>query len=209
MYIIVKHEWLNNVKFMYRDLDKISYLVVSNNATTTSDDVNFCISDFKGKIYNCWWYETEDSVYWDDRQYTSLGFTYEDKYSLFKIERDLQREKEVYESVIGSGDTNYIFIADDPKRNYIIDPFLISKLDNNTRIIRSSDLLQYNLFELLTLIEKSLEFHCMNSAIFALVDCASIKKIYLHNSYFLKVGPLEEYGEKMMNWLNNRNITHI
>ena len=49
----------------------------------------------------------------------------------------------------------------------------------------------------------------MNSAFFALVDCASIKKIYLHNSYFLKVGPLEDYGEKMMNWLKDRNITHI
>jgi hypothetical protein len=209
MYIITWEKWVKNLQFMYRDLDKIKFLTVPDYSTTSSPEVQEYLNTFKESIiYNCWWYNTPDIKYQDECVMTSLGYTYEDKFNFFKIERDIKREEEVFNKIIGNNDP-YIFVADDPLRNYVIDPFKISNLEGNTRVIKSCDLLDYTMFDLLSVIEKAKETHVMHSAFFLLIDHMSLNKIYLHNSYLNKINPIETYGGVMTNFLNNRNITHV
>jgi hypothetical protein len=211
MYIIVKENTVRNLQFMYRNLNKIKFLTVPNNSTTTSPEVQKHLNNFKESIiYNCWWYNTNDIKYSDECIMTSLGYSYEDKYNFFKIDRDFDREEEVFNKVVGNNDP-YIFVADDPLRNYILDPFKISKFKKDIKVIKSCDLLDYSMFDLLSVIEKAKETHVMHSAFFLLIDHMSLNKIYLHNSYLtrLKINPLESYGKTMQNYLNNRNITYV
>lgn len=206
MYMVVKEHFLTKVQFMYRDLTKIKYLTVGNNAGV--GEAHHYIDNFPGKVFNCWWYNTPNNEYIEENLFTSLGYTWNERYDSFKIPRDNDREVVVYNQIVGEDDS-YIFVADDPTRGYTIDPFRVSELAPTTRIIRSSDQLDFTPFDLLLVIEKAKEIHAMHSTFFLLADCMSLGKIYLHNSYLLKIDPIEQYGEPMSNWLHKRNITAI
>lgn len=205
MYIVVKKRYYDNVKFMFRDLDKIDYIKVPNESTSSSAK-NY-LSNISGKKYDCWWYGHSAKEVHEEELYTSLGFSWKDKYDYFKVNRDLDREDYVYSKVVDS-DEPYLFVGDDPSRGYVIDP---SKAlgETNMRIIRSHDLLDYTLFDLLKVMEKAHSLHIMYNSFFVLADCMSLNKIYLHNSYLNKIDPLESYGEPMKNLLTYRNITAI
>lgn len=209
MYIIVQKQFHPHLQFMYKDLEKIKFIVTQDFAPVFSYEVQQHVRAFPGRVYNCWWYNYPNITYMDENLYTAVGYNWEDRYNYFKIVRDYEKEQKVYDEIIGNETGPYIFVADDLKRNYKIDPFKISKLDPSTRIIRACELLEYNAFDLLTLIERAEETHCMHSTFFVLIDCMSLNTIYLHNSYLNKIDPIESYGAPMENWLKIRNIAHI
>jgi len=208
MHVVVKEEFLNHVAYMYRDLEKMAFLTVPNRCGVGDPEVSAHIRNFEGKVYNCWWYGTEQVEYMEDNIMISLGYDWMEKYRSFKVQRDQELEKKVFDKIIGNEDP-YIFVADDIRRGYKIDPFIVSKLDPNTRVVRSCELLEFTPFELLSVIENAEEAHCMHSAFFVLIDCMSLNKLYLHNSYVGKINPIESYGLPMANWLRERNITTV
>lgn len=209
MYIVVQDQFYKHVSFMYRDLPKVQYIKVPNGSSVFDESVRGQMNNFGGAIYNCWWYQTPNIKYIEENLFTSLGYDWTERYNSFSIPRDYDREQQVYKEIIGDSQEPYIFVADDIKRGYTIDPFKASSLPNNTRVIRSCELLDYFIFDLITIIEKAQETHCMHSAFFTMIECMNLNKIYLHNSYIGKINPIESYGEPMLNWLKERNITHV
>ena len=90
----------------------------------------------------------EGRIYLQKKQHIQLwGFDINDRYNYFNINRDIERENFVYNKIIDF-DGDYIFIADDPTRNFTIDN-MKAKMSRNVKIIRSSNLLEYNIFDLL------------------------------------------------------------
>lgn len=205
MKLVVKEHFYSNVNFMFRDLDKLEYILVPNNSTT--DSVRPGVKNIPGKLYDCWWYGHKAEEVHEEEPYTSLGFNWKDKYEYFKVIRDKDREDFVYSKVVDNNES-YVFVGDDPSRGYVID---VTKAIGKTdlKIIRSHDLLEYTLFDLLKVMENAQSVHVMYNAFFTLIDCMSLNKIYLHNSYLNKVHPLETYGKPMSNLLSYRNIISI
>lgn len=206
MKLVVLERFYSNVSFMFRDLDKLEYIIVSNNHVSI-DSVRPQVVNLSGKLYDCWWYGHTAKQFHEEEIYTSLGFKWEDKYNYFKVVRDLDRENYVYSQVV-KNDEPYCFVGDDPSRGYVID---VNRAigDSKLNVIRSHDLLNYTLFDLLKVMENAQSIHVMYNAFFTLVDCMKFNSIYLHNSYLGKVNPLESYGPPMMNFLSARNIKHI
>lgn len=207
VYLIIKSCYEKNIRFMFRDLTKIRYVIVDSN--TAVEDHSKIIESFDGDKIVAWWYNYNSSDHTTEEHiYLSLDLPPDCRYNDFKIQRDTDRENQVYTEVIGNLYKPYAFVADDPSRGYIID---ITKVDGfqDMHIIKSSDLLKYSMFDLLKVIEKAQGVHVMYSAFFILIDCMSLNKIYLHNSYLNKVLPIESYGKPMQRFLKTRNISVI
>lgn len=206
MIIPVKEHFYSNVSFMFRDLSKISYVKVPNDSRVENVSAHLR-NTLSGRFIDRWWYGHAAKEVHEEELYASLGFSWQDKYDYFRVIRDSDREDFVYSKVINDEEP-YIFVGDDPSRNYIID---VKRAIGNQdiKIVRSHDLLQYGLFDLLKVIEKAQSVHVMYNAWFTLCDCMKLNKIYLHNSYLNKIDPLETYGEPMKNLLSYRNITAI
>ena len=74
-------------------------------------------------------------------------------------------------------ENDYVFVHDDPKRNYIIKEEYLK----NKKIIRPILGLTDNIFDYLTIIEKAEEIHCMDSSFRMMIDSYPMdKKLYFH-----------------------------
>lgn len=204
--LVTQQKFLSNVEFMYRDLSNIDYISSENNLNVDSVS-NIVKSKYVGKFLDRWWYNTKAVNVHEEEVYTSLGYKWTDRYEHFSVDRDFDKENKVFLKLI-TDSKPYIVVCDDPSRNYIIKPEKAIDVQN-LNIIRTSDYLDYTLFDFLKVIENAESVHTMYSSFFLLIDCMSLNKIYLHNSYLHKVNPLESYGVPMMNLLKQRNITAL
>lgn len=202
-YLIIKERDSKNMEYLYKDLN-IKFIKVQND-----NEAHRIVKSFTGKKYHWWWegYDLSKTQYHEEEIYASLGFENSTRYDYFYLKRDHTREDTVFNKIINNNP--YTFIADDPKRRYNIDLQKIPNYNNNLKVIKSSQLLDYTLFDLLKVIEKAQDVHVIYSSFFILIDCLSLNKIYLHNSYLNKVNPIETYGKRMKNFLTSRNITHV
>ena len=84
-------------------------------------------------------------------------------------------------------------------------------MDRNVKIIRSSNLLEYTIFDLMKVIENALDSHTMYSAFMTLIDCMGprFSKLYIHESYIGKIYPTWPNDKKLINYWNKRNVQII
>ena len=207
LYLIIKKRDTKNIKFLYKDLNKLKLIKVKDDNEALS-----IVNNFEGKKFHHWWlnYDLSKTTYHEEEIYASLGFSNSTRYDDFYLDRDNKKELDTFNKIINFNEP-YTFIADDPSREYTKDISKIPEYDCNIKTIKSSDLLEYTLFDLLKVIESAKDTHVMYSSFFILIDCLSLNKIYLHNSYFKrnKINPIESYGERMNRFLTYRNITHV
>jgi hypothetical protein len=192
--LISKKHYANNVRFMYRDLEKIKIIEVNNDSN--ADQI---FNSFKGrkKKHFATDYREFSNCFSEEAAYLSLGFEPSDRYTYFHLERDYPRENEVYNKIINFND-EYIFIADDASRGYGIEDG--NALDGRKlKIIRSSDLLEYSIFDLIKIIKNAKDIHVIYSAFLMFLDCIkdSLPPMYIHESYIKKIYPY---------WPNDKNL---
>jgi|LWDU01.1.fsa_nt_gi hypothetical protein len=230
-YLMTKDVFLDQIKFMYRDLDRIRFLVCPDDTwDCPTQMVAHRMFDasraMKIKLFR-WQFEpkvgggSEDplndsldyihELYW----YTCFGYSPSVRYNWFHVDRDIKREEEVFSDIIGNTYSNdYIFVADDPSRGYEFD-FSRVKEDCDCRLIRSSDYLNYTLFDLLGVMEKAKSCHVMWSSFFMLCDGLNpgFTKLYLHETYLNdgagKINQLTPTSPGRVvyeNFLSSRNI---
>jgi hypothetical protein len=164
---------LDNVKFMYRDNPNIHIFPVSSdhetNAHISSSNYDKVISSFlHGGKYNY-------GVFFDDAFYLEANIDPKIKTENFYIERDYDRENEVYEELVtNNGISDYIFIHEKEESGIKIDR---NKITNNFPIVYADK--KYKTFELLSVIEKAKECHIISSSFLSLFMC----KKYNHNIF--------------------------
>ena len=168
-----------NVKRMYRDNKKIiilsfddigarghmkmfpgnKYMVVGHTSKFFKD-----IDDpTNGKTFDQLFFEQHN-----------IPFNY--KWDKFYIERDLEREKEVYYDILGlKDDSVFIFIHEsnyEPVNKQIPENIQIIKPDNK----------DVGIFDYLYAINKAKEVHVMNSSFMNLIDCIQLREdnLYYH-----------------------------
>jgi hypothetical protein len=104
----------------------------------------------------------------DENFYMQAGVNLSERWDSFKIERDYERESQLFDLLVPK-DGPYIFLHEDPTRNFIIDR---TKLPINIPIVKPDPSLskQFTVFDYLKIIENSTEIHCIESSFCALIE---------------------------------------
>ena len=152
-FLFSKKNNANNVKFMFRDLKKLIIIEVSNDNEALKK-----FNQFDGdKIKNMG--APNFDIFGDAVFYTNLNLSPDIRFNHFFVERDLEREKKVYEELTKNIDGNYVFIHDDIKRGYKID----IERHNITLPIIYADI-KYNFFDLIYTMEQSKKLYMITSS---------------------------------------------
>ena len=193
---VAKHNE-KSVKFMFRDVKNLNYIVWSHDRSVSFDGfftkessdffewytnniesgldglLNMPFHPFPGA------YDfnrriiliTNTKFPFDASFYENAKLDFEKKWTDFYLERDLDTEKKLYYDILGlKDDDEFIFVHDDHSRGYHI-----TKLDNNLKIIRP-DNKDYLIFDYLYVMEKAKEVHVMNSSIMGLIDTMQLRQ---------------------------------
>lgn len=174
--LFVKPQYYVSVSFMFRDLKNLN-LIQADDEKAHSIFKNIQL-DQKLSI------GTSSRVYsnmlFDEVFYTSIGLKFEKRWTDFYIERDLQREQELYKRLIQTDD--YIFVHDDSSRMFNIH---FSDTSNNSFIIRPQQAYTNNIFDYIGIIENAKEIHVMDSCFKHIVESIDVKTDELY--YYVSV----------------------
>jgi hypothetical protein len=126
--------------------------------------------------------------------YDQVGVPFNLMWDNFYFKRDMKKEKEIYHS-LGLEGVDYVFLHDDPTRNFIIN----RKYLPDIRIVHLIELPDISILDTLYLVEKAKEVHMTNTGLVSFVDQMAIK----HNclNYHKYPRPLEfEQPILKLNW---------
>lgn len=119
----------------------------------------------------------------DKYYYDKIGVDYYLKWDNFYIERNLEKEKDVFYNKLGLKDEDaFVFLHENTYKNIKIDRKYINtnkhtnKKYSNTplRIIEADEIGDISIFDLLYTLEKAKEIHVVNSAFLSFIDLAFI-----------------------------------
>lgn len=180
--VFTKSNYCKMVEYMYRDDEKIEVISVDG------DKEEAAVTEFlKNKDgaqflkvghehYHSLPQELKDSKNCWELFYELVGLPLNARYDLFHIERDIEAENNLFQKLTG-GDP-YIFMHDDPSRDYIMDRSHF--LDKNLKVVENDS--SENIFHFIKIIEEAEEIHCMESSFKTLIDLyATQEKLFFHN----------------------------
>jgi hypothetical protein len=172
VYLFVKPNNINNVRFMYRDLNNIDYIVGDDRYAE-----DYIRNNNIKNILKIGFDKLDRTIKFDESFYKSIGMNFEKKWNDFYIERDINSEKNLFNG-LGISENNYIFISEDTNRGYKLD---YNKYPHDVKIISSE--MNCGLFDLCYTIENAREIHVMESSIKSLIEHLDVKtnKLYLHD----------------------------
>jgi hypothetical protein len=200
--LIVKKHYAENVRFMYSDLKNLNIIEVYDDI-----EANQIFEKHEGEKLKHFVPYDNSTKFYEISSYTSLGFDVNTRYDIFKINRDYNREDYVYKKIINHK-KDYIFIADDPMRGYTINTNMV-KGNRDINIVRSADLLDYSMFDLLKIIENSIECHVIYSSFMMLIDCLNFSNLICHESYIQKIYPEYPNNKSLITYWKQRGVKII
>jgi hypothetical protein len=165
--LFVKEHNYKNVSYMFNDIKNINYLI---------GDDNFA-NDFlvRNNIRNVRYigFNLSNNTNLEKQFYKMAGVPIDFKWDKFHINRDIEREKEIFDQY-GLEKNNYIFLH---RGDYEIKEEYLS---SGLKIIEPKE---HGLFDWMYVIENAKEIHCIDSSFICLIDCMKLDediKIYNH-----------------------------
>ena len=191
VYVFCKPRYIKNVTFMYRDLSKIKIIALDDIDVRIfikfNPNNNYLIAGHAPfmKIYN----SPQNTLQLDEIFYQLAGVPFENKWKEFYLKRDMEREKELFNSY--KINEPFIFVHDDDKRK-------ITKELPSIKIIHSIP--EISIFDYLYIIENAQEVHVINSSFFVLIDCMNLRQegIFMHR--YAYVNELPPTGKFINPW---------
>jgi hypothetical protein len=202
--ILVNKPYLDTIKFMYRDLNNISYELYDDNDPTMAmntisqtynngqipprlakllaDGYEFMpLGDHRiGEHWSKCAYDFCEAFY------KQAGVPLSAKHRFGYVMRDKPREEELYNKVISVLGPDYRVVHDDPTRNFNINRQLLQvalpEFHTSMRTLGDKDVWSSNIFDYCTLIDRANEYHGFDSSFFAMMDLvkSTCKSINLH-----------------------------
>ena len=107
--------------------------------------------------------------------YEMAGVPYKERFDGFRLNRNIQEEKKVFDKLNPTGE-DYIFIHDDSARGFIIN------VETNYKIIKND--ISESIFHYGMIIEKAKEFHCVESCMRCYTESLNTDevKLFYHDS---------------------------
>jgi hypothetical protein len=167
------------VKRLYKDLTNISFL----NGGTKEDQLAKgweLLNPSKNLLKMRLESKLPLNMTLDTYFYNQANVPFEYKWSNFFLERDINREKEVFYDILNLKDNEeFIFIHDEKNDK-------TKSIRNDIKIIRPNQ--EVSIFDYLFTMEKSKEIHLMNSSFYCLVDCIQLKHNNLNFHEYIRQG---------------------
>lgn len=177
--MFVKDHNLTSVKFMYRDLKNLNFIVGNDDQVQSYLQEN-SIDD--NDLIMIGFYRHPESKEFDDSFYLQHNLDFNLRWDKFKIVRDYDSELELFKT-FGVEEGKYVFIHDDIDRELIIDESYI--INKEFKIVRPKQGLTDNIFDYMYLIDNSIECHFMDSSFRLMFDSLGKQKnnMFYHVNY--------------------------
>ena len=207
--IFCKQMHVNSIKFMYRDLNKIKIIKISNNPKYEKKEIQKYLknenSDFEIiKIGHDFYHSTNKlnpnfkSNPWHCTVnfYKQFGLPYNYRFEKTFWKRDLKREKKLLKKLVGNN-KKFIFVHDDINRGLIIDT---NKFNKKFKIIRNDN--NNLIFDYGLILENARELHLIESSFRQLIETLNIKskKLYLYKDDRLDYS-MSLFNKKLGQWI--------
>ena len=181
--IFSKEIYYEMCKFMYRDDESIIVNRINNDseARETSDfiskyDGDVVIAGHGDYCSNLAFFNKND-LGPAESFYHIAKVPWKFRNSKFYIKRDRKEERRVFNK-LNPNEEKYIFIHDDSDRGFRIN------VSSDNKIIRNDS--SENVFNMMEIIERADEIHCMSSSVLCMIDCFSniveLDNLYLHHN---------------------------
>jgi len=198
--MFVKSHNLDTVKFMYKDLTNLSFIVgddqfvikyVNDNKINTN---NIIIAGFK---------YIENAKEFDEGFYIQNNVPFMNRWTNFKCERDIESEKKLF-NLYNIKENEYVFIHDDESRGFSIDESYI--VNKNLPVIRPKVGLTTNSFDYCYLMQNSIESHFIDSSFRLIFDSLQLRNDNLFYHINLKNNKIKDPYNKSQSILNFKII---
>jgi hypothetical protein len=199
VYLFAKSKYKEMISTLYKDLNNLEIICVSDDPSKERQDVNKFFSDNP---------EIERFILGHENYFSNLQFynhmnlscteafyylarmPYLYKYKGFYLERNSEEEERIFNK-LNPNNEKYVFVHDDSKLGFNIN------IDSELKIIRND--ITENMFHMIKILENAEEIHCMSSSFLCLIDCLSekinFKKLFLH----YKVRNVQIYPNSLSN----------
>ena len=175
VYLFCKPHNLNNVKFMYRDLENLEVLEGDDR-----ESIQYIMNNnLRGKYLRIGHENIIHSVNFDESFYKQLNISFEKRWSSFYVERDLIKEQKTFDE-LNPNNEDFVIIHNEDSNG--VDRIDYSQIDPNLKKIYTNK--EYDFFSFITLFESAKEIHCIDSSFIHLVNSLNLsnKKIF-HKNY--------------------------
>lgn len=189
VYLFVKPQNEVNVRRMYKDIKNIDFIVGDDDYAE-----NFIKKNNIKNLIKIGFNKMNGHENFEKQFYNHAEVNIENKYDKFYVERDLNLEINIFES-LGLEKDNYIFVHDGGFT--LKNEFLPSDL----RVVNPNN---YGIFDWMYVIENAKEIHCIDSSFICLIDCMKLKNIKLYNHRYVRKYPeyIKLYPKKDWIFLN-------
>lgn len=176
IYVPAKSHNIDNIKFMYRDNEKIKVVEINHD----NDLDRYSSMNGFDKIISSFLIGQKTFDYgkhFDDSFYLMAGYDPKIKHEYFHIERDINEENKVYkELILNNNISDYVFIHEKKDENILIDR---SKINIDLPIVHADK--KYKTFSLLKVIENAKECHIISSSFLSLLMCYKLNNnVFAH-----------------------------
>jgi hypothetical protein len=139
----------------------------------------------------------------DDSFYLQNNVDFNERWSNFKCERDIEKEKELFKK-FNVRENEYVFLHDDISRNYEIDR--LNVINKNLKIITPKKGLTDNVFDYCYLMQNSIESHFIDSSFKLIFDSLKLRNTNLFYHINLKNNVIKDSQTKSQSILNFKII---
>jgi hypothetical protein len=173
--LFVKESNYKNVRYMYNDIENINLLIGDDNYAQ-----NYLLQNKITNVKIIGFNNLSTSKNLELQFYEMAGLPIDVKWNKFHINRNIQKEKEIFNQC-GLEEQNYIFIH---KGDYELKNEYIP---NDVKVVEPKD---HGLFDWIYVIENAKEIHCIDSSFLCLVDCMKLRdNINLYNHRYVRDYP--------------------
>jgi hypothetical protein len=160
---------------MYNDIENINLLIGDDNYAQ-----NYLLQNKITNVKIIGFNNLSTSKNLELQFYEMAGLPIDVKWNKFHINRNIQKEKEIFNQC-GLEEQNYIFIH---KGDYELKNEYIP---NDVKVVEPKD---HGLFDWIYVIENAKEIHCIDSSFLCLVDCMKLRdNINLYNHRYVRDYP--------------------
>lgn len=169
-FMFVKPHNVGSVSYMYRDIKNLAF-IQCDDAGAVGFINDYRVADRLHLIgFN--WVDTKRSF--EENFYLQHGLEFNEKWDLFRCDRDIAAEKMITDHYSIDGD--YIFVHDDDR--FHIDK---TRLPSDIQIVRPKIGLSDNIFSYAHLIQNAKEVHCIESSFAFMIDLLRLnRRFYIH-----------------------------
>lgn len=175
VYLFCKPHNVNNVKFMYRDLENLEVLEGDDR-----ESIQYIMNNnLREKYLRIGHENIVRGVNFDESFYKQLNINFQKRWDSFYILRDKNSESKLYD-YLNPSDENYVLIHNKGSDN--VDRIDYNNINENLKKIFVEK--STTMFDYIKLIERANEIHCIDSSFIHLVDSLNIKnKKFFHKNY--------------------------